>query len=397
MDKIEEALEELKEGKMVIVVDDEDRENEGDLVMVAEKVSPQAVNFMIKEARGLVCVPMEEERLKRLSIPPMVTFNNDLNETAFTVSVDHRETTTGISAHERALTIKKLIDPASTAEDFRRPGHVFPLAGKKGGVLKRPGHTEAAIDLARLTGCQGAGVICEIINDDGTMARLADLERFAHRHCLKIISIRDLIKYRMKKEKLVKRVAEAMLPTVYGSFKIIVYLDVLDEREHLALIKGDIRGREKILVRVHSECLTGDVFSSLRCDCGEQLTRSLKMIERVGAGTLLYMRQEGRGIGLSNKIKAYALQEQGLDTVEANEVLGYPADMRDYGMAAQILKDLGLNSIRLITNNPEKIRGLEEYGLSVIERIPIIIKANEKNRFYLEVKQKRMGHLLNII
>lgn len=397
MDKIEEALEELKEGKMVIVVDDEDRENEGDLVMVAEKVSPQAVNFMIKEARGLVCVPMEEERLKRLSIPPMVTFNNDLNETAFTVSVDHRETTTGISAHERALTIKKLIDPASTAEDFRRPGHVFPLAGKKGGVLKRPGHTEAAIDLARLAGCQGAGVICEIINDDGTMARLADLERFAHRHCLKIISIRDLIKYRMKKEKLVKRVAEAMLPTVYGSFKIIVYLDVLDEREHLALIKGDIRGREKILVRVHSECLTGDVFSSLRCDCGEQLTRSLKMIERVGAGTLLYMRQEGRGIGLSNKIKAYALQEQGLDTVEANEVLGYPADMRDYGMAAQILKDLGLNSIRLITNNPEKIRGLEEYGLSVIERIPIIIKANEKNRFYLEVKQKRMGHLLNII
>ncbi len=397
MDKIEGALEELKEGKMVIVVDDEDRENEGDLVMVAEKVSLQAVNFMIKEARGLVCVPMEEERLKRLSIPPMVTFNNDLNETAFTVSVDHSETTTGISANERALTIKKLIDPASIAEDFRRPGHVFPLAGKKGGVLKRPGHTEAAIDLARLAGCQGAGVICEIINDDGTMARLADLERFAHHHCLKIISIRDLIKYRMKKEKLVKRVAEAMLPTVFGSFKIIAYLDVIDEREHLALIKGDIRGREKILVRVHSECLTGDVFSSLRCDCGEQLARSLKMIERAGAGVLLYMRQEGRGIGLSNKIKAYALQEQGLDTVEANEVLGYPADTRDYGMAAQILKDLGLNSIRLITNNPEKIRGLEEYGLSVIERIPIIIKANEKNRFYLEVKQKRMGHLLNII
>ncbi|MFP4017224.1 MAG: bifunctional 3,4-dihydroxy-2-butanone-4-phosphate synthase/GTP cyclohydrolase II [Halanaerobiaceae bacterium] len=396
MNKIIDALEDIKKGKMIIVVDDEDRENEGDLVMAAEKAGPDSINFMIKEGKGLVCVPMEEQRLKELHLPMMVSENTESHETAFTVSVDHKDTTTGISASERSLTIRKLIDNNASAGDFNRPGHVFPLSAKKGGVLRRAGHTEAAVDLARLASLKPAGVICEIINEDGTMARLPELEKFAEEHELKIISIKDLIEYRKKKDILVKKASEAKLPTKYGNFKIAAYTNIVDDREHLAIIKGEVAGEEDVLVRVHSQCMTGDIFGSRRCDCGEQLEAALQMIEKEGKGVVLYMRQEGRGIGIVNKIKAYHLQDQGMDTVEANIALGFPPDLRDYGIGAQILADIGLSSLRLITNNPTKIVGLEGYGLSVTERVPIEIEPHEENEHYLKVKQDKMGHLLNI-
>ncbi|MCR4420814.1 MAG: bifunctional 3,4-dihydroxy-2-butanone-4-phosphate synthase/GTP cyclohydrolase II [Clostridia bacterium] len=393
---VEEAVEDIKAGKMVVVVDDEDRENEGDLVMAAQLVTPQAINFMAAYGRGLICLPIVGERLDELDIHPMVARNTDAHDTAFTVSIDHKDTTTGISAFERALTIQKVLDPACGPEDFRRPGHVFPLRAKEGGVLRRAGHTEAAVDLARLAGLYPAGVICEIMSEDGHMARVPELMEFAARHGLKIITIADLIQYRRRTEKLVKCMVSTHLPTRYGDFLAVAYEDLLEHACHVALVKGDVATEEPVLVRVHSQCLTGDVFGSTRCDCGEQLAAALRQIEAEGRGVLLYMRQEGRGIGLLNKLFAYRLQDEGKDTVEANEALGFPADLRDYGIGAQILADLGIRKLRLLTNNPRKIAGLEGYGLKVVERVPIEITPNQHNQYYLSTKKKKLGHLLNI-
>ncbi|OBZ17837.1 MULTISPECIES: bifunctional 3,4-dihydroxy-2-butanone-4-phosphate synthase/GTP cyclohydrolase II [Bacillales] len=394
-DKIEEALADLKLGKPIIVVDDEDRENEGDLIALADKTTPEVINFMITEARGLVCVPITQERAEQLDLPPMVTHNTDYHGTAFTVSVDYIGTTTGISAYERSETVKALVDPTTKAADFRRPGHIFPLIARSGGVLRRAGHTEAAIDLAVMCGSAPGAAICEIINEDGTMARLPDLLVFKEKHNLKLITIQELIQYRNAKEKLVERAVDVKLPTDFGTFRAIAYTNLVDNKEHIALVKGDIDPERPLLVRVHSECLTGDVFHSHRCDCGPQLEAALKQIEEAGSGVLLYMRQEGRGIGLINKLKAYELQEQGFDTVDANLKLGFPADLRDYGIGAQILKDLGVRQMRLLTNNPRKIKGLEGYGLEVVERVPIQMDEKEDNKSYLRTKKTKLGHLLS--
>ncbi len=394
---IDEALEELKEGRMVVVVDDEDRENEGDLLMAASKVNPEAINFMIRYARGLVCAPLTSQRARELDLPQMVTENTDTHCTAFTVSVDIDSSTTGISAFERANTIRSLIDPKTEPSNLRRPGHVFPLVAKDGGVLRRAGHTEAAIDMTSMAGLEQGGVLCEIINEDGSMARLPQLIEFCNEHNLKMISVADLINYRLKKEKLVWCSATTELPTLLGEFKLVIYENSVDELTHLALIKGEIDPKKPTLVRVHSECMTGDVFASLRCDCGNQLYQAMRQISENGNGVLIYMRQEGRGIGLLNKIRAYELQDQGKDTCEANEALGFEVDLRDYGVGAQIMVDLGLKNIKLLTNNPRKIKGLEGYGLNIVERVPIEVEPCQYNNDYLSTKKTKLGHYLNMV
>lgn len=394
---IPEAIEDIRAGKFIIVVDDEGRENEGDLVIAAEKVTPEAINFMAKHARGLVCIPLTAKRVDELGIPMMVRKNTSAYDSPFTVSVEARhEVSTGISACDRATTVRALIDPATRPDDIVYPGHMFPLRAREGGVLVRAGHTEASVDLARLAGLYPAAVICEVMNDDGTMARLPDLEIIAAKHGLKIVSVTQLIAYRRRHDRLIERVAEAKLPTKYGEFKAIAYRSVIDPDEHVALVKGDIEGDEAVLVRVHSECLTGDVLGSLRCDCGAQISMAMEAIAKEGRGVFLYMRQEGRGIGLHNKIKAYALQDQGLDTVEANEKLGFPPDLRDYGIGAQILADLGVRNMRLLTNNPRKVVGVDGYDLHVVETVPIIAPPTPYNVEYLECKQEKLGHLLNL-
>jgi 3,4-dihydroxy 2-butanone 4-phosphate synthase/GTP cyclohydrolase II len=393
---IEEAIEEIRMGRMVVVCDDEDRENEGDVVMAAQFVTPAAINFMAKEARGWICLALTGERCEELGLDLMTAHNESPHGTPFTVTIEAREgVTTGVSAHDRAHTIQVAIDPRSGADDLVQPGHVNPLKAKAGGVLERTGHTEASIDLARLAGLNPSGVICEVMNDDGEMARVDDLEVYCKRHGLKMVTIKDLIAYRRRNDLLVERVVSARLPIAAGEFDVVGYRSVLDDKHHLALVKGDVAGKPDVLVRVHSECVTGDVFHSLRCDCGEQLEAALAMIEEEGEGVLLYLAQEGRGIGLLNKLRAYKLQEEGLDTVEANERLGLPADLRDYGIGAQILVDLGLSSIRILTNNPKKIRGLEGYGLSVTGQIPIEQEPNPDNAAYLRAKRDKLGHTLH--
>ena len=394
---VEEVISDLKKGEMAVVVDDKARENEGDLIIPAAKTSPHMVNFMAKHARGLICVAITMDRARQLELSPMVGENTSLHGTPFTVSVDaKRKTTTGVSAYDRARTIKALIDPKTKAGDLARPGHVFPLISREGGVLVRAGHTEASVDLARLADFYPAGVLCEIMSEDGRMARLPELVDFARGHNLKTCSLADIIHYRWKKEKLVTREAVTILPTPYGEFRLIAYRTHLEGRVHLALVKGKVDGKEDVLVRVHSQCLTGDAFKSLRCDCGQQLEAALEKIGTSDAGVILYLNQEGRGIGLLNKLKSYTLQDRGMDTVEANRKLGFKPDLRDYGIGAQILADLGLHRIRLLTNNPRKIVGLRGYGLEVTERIPLEIKPNRANRPYLEAKRKKLGHLLRI-
>jgi len=392
---IDEALTDLKEGKVIIVCDDEDRENEGDFIALAEKTSPEVINFMVTHGRGLVCVPIEEELAHKLDLIPMVSKNTDPHGTAFTVSIDHKFSTTGISAFERSATILSLLDPESKAADFKRPGHIFPLIAKRGGVLRRTGHTEAAVDLAKLCGAKPAGVICEIMNEDGTMARVPQLRKIADELNVKMITIKDLIEYRNKKDNLIKREVEINLPTEFGDFKAVGYSNLVDEKEHIALVKGEIDPETPVLVRVHSECLTGDVFGSYRCDCGPQLHAALNQINQAGNGVLLYMRQEGRGIGLLNKLRAYKLQEEGYDTVEANEKLGFGADLREYGIGAQILKDLGIKKMLLLTNNPRKIKGLKGYDLEVVERVSLQMEIRKENANYLRTKHDKLGHLLH--
>ena len=394
LNTIEEVIEDLKAGKPVIIVDDESRENEGDLVIAAEFATRETINFIIKEARGLLCTPMLEKDLIRLGIHQMVEKNTDNHETAFTVSVDHVDTTTGISPEERAVTMQKLIDPNAKPEDFRRPGHVFPLRYKEGGVLVRQGHTEASIDLCKLAGLYPAAAICEITNDEGYMSRMDDLLAFSKKHNLKIASVEALVEYRKRHDRLVSIAAETKLPTKFGDFRIIVFKNEVDHKEHLMIVKGDVRGKSDVLMRIHSECLTGDVFGSHRCDCGEQLENALRSIEEQGEGIVIYMRQEGRGIGLTNKIKAYTLQDQGYDTVEANVKLGFPPDMREYSLAAQMLRELDVKSVKLLTNNPEKKEDLERWGIIVTKRVPIVIKANSINAKYLNTKKEKMRHML---
>ncbi|MDI6851113.1 MAG: bifunctional 3,4-dihydroxy-2-butanone-4-phosphate synthase/GTP cyclohydrolase II [bacterium] len=392
---VEEAIEDIRNGKIVIVVDDEDRENEGDFVVAAERVTPEHINFMTKEGRGLVCLALPEDRFHELELDLPIS-NTSKHGTNFGIPIDAKEgTTTGTSAFDRALTIRFAIDKTKKADDFAKPGHVYTLMAKNGGVLRRAGHTEASVDLARLAGLYPAGVICEIMDEDGSMMRLPKLEKLAEKFNLKIIMVKDIIAYRMKHEKLIEKIAEADLPTKWGHFRIVGYKDKLTGEVHVALVKGDVKQKDNVLVRVHSECLTGDVFGSYRCDCGDQLHKAMEMINREGTGVLLYMRQEGRGIGLENKIKAYHLQDEGYDTVEANERLGLPADLRDYGIGAQILVDLGLKNIRLMTNNPKKIVGLEGFGLKVVERVPIVVSPRPENLRYLKVKKEKLGHLFD--